>query len=345
MSSHAIAHPRPCPCPRHRRNELVIFIIALAIVLAALAERATAQNKVYWTEAGQIEARIRRANLDGTSVQTLLFDPVGSGTGNAQLSFPTSIQLDRQNQQMFWVDFGLDRISRASFTGAGVQTVFQAASTASLRASTLDVPNNRLYYSNFGNDTISRVNFDGTGNTTILTLPSASIPLGLSLDAAAGHIYFTDNGANMVRRVNLDGTGLVDLVTTGLDNPVNVQLDPINGKMYWVDFGNSSVSNSGRIERANLDGSNRQTLISNLPLPEDIALDVLAGQMYWTDGIADQILRANLDGTNVQVAVSGNGIDFPFSLALDVAVPEPTGAMIALLSGALIVRRRRRLVR
>ena len=183
-----------------------------------------------------------------------------------------------------------------SFTGAGVQSVYQAPSSASLRASTLDVPNNRLYYSNFGDDTINRVNFDGTGQTSILSLPSSSIPLGLSLDAGANQIYFTDNGTNAIRRVNTDGTGLVSLVTTGLDSPVNVQLDLIHGKMYWVDFGNVTVSNSGRIERSNLDGSDRETLISNLPLPEDIALDVLAGHLYWTDGITDQIFAPTSTG-------------------------------------------------
>jgi low density lipoprotein receptor-related protein 5/6 len=243
---------------------------------------------------------------------------------------------------MYWVDFGLDRISRATYTGGGITTVFQAPSTANLRASTLDVPNNRLYYTNFTDDTINRVNFDGTGNSIILDLPSNAIPLGLSLDGAANHIYFTDNGTNAIRRVNTDGTGLVDLITTGLDSPANVQLDLINGKMYWVDFGNVTQSNVGRIERANLDGSDRQTLLSNLPLPEDIALDVLGGKFYWTDGIDDVIRRANLDGSGAETVVSGNSIDFPFSLALDVPIPEPTCASIIVLAGAVLFRRRSR---
>ena len=316
------------------------FVLTV-LVIGVCAGAGLAQNKVYWTEAGQVESRIRRANLDGTSVQTLLFDPVGSGTGNAQLSFPTSIALDRDNQQMYWVDFGLDRISRSTFNGAGVTTLVQFPSAAQMRAVALDLPNNHMYFTNFTDDTINRANLDGSNPTIILDLPSATIPLGLNIDPGAGKIYFTDNGLNMIRRCNLDGTGLEDMVTTGLDSPVNVVLDLIHGKMYWVDFGVITQSNTGRIERANLDGSGRETLVSGLSLPEDIALDVLAGKFYWTDGIDDVIRRANLDGTGVEIAVSGNLIDFPFALALDVAIPEPGTGALAVLAIAGLLRRRR----
>ena len=40
-------------------------------------------------------------------------------------------------------------------------------------------------------------------------------------------------------------------------------------KMYWTDVG------TGTIERSNLDGSNRQTLVSGLSTPIALALDTL----------------------------------------------------------------------
>ena len=48
--------------------------------------------------------------------------------------------------------------------------------------------------------------------------------------------------------------------------------------MYWTDGGNN------KIQRANLDGSNVEDLItSGLTKPLGIALDVLGGKMYWVE--------------------------------------------------------------
>ena len=63
--------------------------------------------------------------------------------------------------------------------------------------------------------------------------------------------------------------------------------------MYWTDW------RASKIQRANLDGSNVEDLITTgLGSPTGIALDLVAGKMYWTDG--NTIQRANLDGTNIE---------------------------------------------
>ena len=49
-------------------------------------------------------------------------------------------------------------------------------------------------------------------------------------------------------------------------------------KMYWTDFG------TNKIQRANLDGSSVEELVTGLSVPIGIALDVSGGKMYWTDG-------------------------------------------------------------
>ena len=68
--------------------------------------------------------------------------------------------------------------------------------------------------------------------------------------------------------------------------------------IYWAD------QNTGGISRANLDGSQQQTLVTGQSSPTGIALDVGAGQMYWTNQSSNgAILRANLDGTGQQTLV------------------------------------------
>jgi len=74
------------------------------------------------------------------------------------------------------------------------------------------------------------------------------------------------------------------------------------GKIYWTDSGTGGDNplQDDKIQRANLDGSNVETLLTYenfLRVPRGIALDVAAGKMYWTDIVRDRIRRANLDGT------------------------------------------------
>ena len=89
---------------------------------------------------------------------------------------------------------------------------------------------------------------------------------------------------------------------------------PLNAtaqKMYWLD------EESDKIQRASVDGSNIEDLVTGLGTPEAIALDVSGGKMYWTDKGTDKIRRANLDGSNVEDLITG--LTIPEGIALDVA--------------------------
>lgn len=143
----------------------------------------------------------------------------------------------------------------------------------------------------------------------------------VNLDSnGAGFLYFVDNANDAIKRSALDGSGvqtLVDLRTRlgGVDGdylPRYIALDPAGGKMYWTD------SVAGKIQRANLDGSNIETLVSGFTGGglRDIKLDTTAGQMYWIDAAAQKIQRANLDGSGVQVIFFASSTG-PRGLALD----------------------------
>ena len=82
--------------------------------------------------------------------------------------------------------------------------------------------------------------------------------------------------------------------------------------MYWTD------GDTGKIQRANLDGSNVEVLVTKLDTPSSLALDVGAGKMYWgawdKDSRRGKIQRANLNGTNVRDIRKGLG--YPWDIAL-----------------------------
>jgi sugar lactone lactonase YvrE len=82
-------------------------------------------------------------------------------------------------------------------------------------------------------------------------------------------------------------------------------------KIYWTDEG------TNKIQRANLDGSSVEDLVTGLVVPVGIALDLAAGKMYWTEFGSHKIQRANLDGSSVEELITG--LSFPFGIALDPA--------------------------
>ena len=115
-----------------------------------------------------------------------------------------------------------------------------------------------------------------------------------------------------ILRATPEGTHLQILVDGLNPGTRGIALDVTSGKMYWTDV-------SGKIQRANLDGSDVEDVITGLSEPSAIALDVAAGKMYWTvfgDG-PRKIQRANLDGSNVENLVTG--LVGSSGIALDVA--------------------------
>ena len=83
-----------------------------------------------------------------------------------------------------------------------------------------------------------------------------------------------------------------------------------NRELFWTDWGSPA-----KIEKASMDGSNRQILHSTgLVWPNDIALDYSTRRAYWVDAFLDRIQHSNYDGTNRVTLISG--LDHPFSLTI-----------------------------
>ena len=131
-------------------------------------------------------------------------------------------------------------------------------------------------------------------------------------------IYWPDWDTGKIHHVDLDGSNVRTLVT-GAGYPSSTALDIAGEKIYWTNSGVRFVTEvktpNGKIQCADLDGSNIRDLVTGLEFPYRMALDIARGKMYWTG--ENKIQRANLDGSNVQDIVTGVGE--PISIALDVA--------------------------
>ena len=129
-------------------------------------------------------------------------------------------------------------------------------------------------------------------------------------------LYWTEDAGDSsnIRQLNLINGQTQDIVT-GLDAlpPNDIAVDPLGRKVYWSDD-----YLADRIQRTNLDGTDRQDVVGNLS-PTGIALDVSGGKIYWANNgfPDDKIQRADLDGANVEDVITG--LDRPKYIALDVS--------------------------
>src|SRR5262249_55923885 len=114
-------------------------------------------GKMYWTDV--TDSTIRRANLDGSSIQDLL----NLGIENQ----PNAIALEPTGRKMYWteIDFStsglnaLDKIRRANLDGSGVETLVSGRRHSFGLA--VDGAGGKMYW--FDASTIRRANLDGSG--------------------------------------------------------------------------------------------------------------------------------------------------------------------------------------
>jgi low density lipoprotein-related protein 2 len=78
------------------------------------------------------------------------------------------------------------------------------------------------------------------------------------------------------------------------DTPVVIAVNPKLKYLYWIVQGQFA-----KLERSNLDGSNRTTLISaEILSPTDLYVEPRSGDVYWSDNIKDRVEKCDWDGKN-----------------------------------------------
>lgn len=121
---------------------------------------------------------------------------------------------------------------------------------------------------------------------------------------AGGRLFVTDLSGGRIFTTNPDGSDKRILVT-GCHNPDGIVVDADAGHIYWTNMGIPS-RNDGSIERADLNGKNRQTIVPEggaTFTPKQIHLDKESGKLYWSDREGMRVMRSNLDGTKIETLV------------------------------------------
>jgi DNA-binding beta-propeller fold protein YncE len=232
---------------------------------------------IYWTNMGNPSANdgsIDRADLDGGNL-TVIIPPGGTFT-------PKQLQLDKENSKLYWSDREGMRVMRAYLDGSNIETLIETGHGEADRRNprnwcvgmALDVAGRKLYWTQKGNDNagegrIFRASLEipkgqsaANRNDIELLFDGLPEPIDLDIDPVNRLMYWTDRGdpprGNTVNRAPLDAEPGSrkdpEIVFTHLMEAIGLSLDVKSGRMFLTDFGGSVYS-------ANLDGSNKKTLL------------------------------------------------------------------------------------
>ena len=227
---------------------------------------------MYWTSG----CKIQRANLDGSNVEELVPSSEGIKEG---------IALDIDGNKMYWTLWNAttNKIQRANLDGSDVEDII--ADLKSPRGIALDVPNGKMYWTDLGAGKIQRANLDGSDLEDIIT--DLMGPNGIALDLDENKIYWADEFSGKIQCVNFDGSNLktlfvrygkfigtainIPLDILGLkiyyaNSPIGIALDISGEKIYWT------TPHRHKVQRANLDGSNIEDVVTDSTLTIGIAL-------------------------------------------------------------------------
>ena len=125
-------------------------------------------------------------------------------------------------------------------------------------------------------------------------------------------MYWTDWGAtSKIEQAEMDGSARRTIVTGNLVWPNGLTIDQATNRLFWTD------AKLDKIEVSDLNGENRQLIMSSSANIHPYGLAVYLDILYWTDWNTKSISRYNLSSGNQDIVV--NGLQKP----MDIHVFDP----------------------
>lgn len=265
--------------------------------------------------------RVFSINSDGSDSRTLV-------TG---CRLPDGIAVDLEAGHLYWTDMGVPsrndgKIERADLDGANRKTIIPEGATFTPKQIHLDKKNHKLYWSDREGMRVMRSSLDGSQIETLVEAGSGegdrSNPsnwcVGITVDTDRGHIYWTQKGPEKgehgrIFRANIEipagqtaaNRQDITVLFDGLPEPIDLELDLRNRRLYWTDRGDPPRGNT--VNRTFVDGKLSQEIVFNhLMEGIGIALDVPGDRMFVTD-LAGSVYSARLDGTEKKLLAFAQG--------------------------------------
>ncbi len=237
-----------------------------------------AAGHIYWTNMGdpkRNDGSILRSDLNGQNMVTIV--PPGA------TFTPKQLQLEKRAGKLYWSDREGMRVMRANLDGSEIETLVDTSGGDSRPGSdprkwcvgvAVDTHGGKFYWtqkggSDAGVGRICRANIEiprgqSAENRRDIELLYDNLPepIDLDLDPVNRTLYWTDRGdpprGNTVNRAPMDPEAedgkAPQILVTHLMEGIGLALDLKGGRMFITDF-------AGSVYSADLDGSNRRTLL------------------------------------------------------------------------------------
>jgi sugar lactone lactonase YvrE len=282
----------------------LIGLLLLILLFVTQSFTLRAQNKIFYIH--DRDSKIQRANLNGSNLEDIVV---------SRLDGPTDIEVDSENNQLFWSETGkvLKYDPNNDQIDVLVEYQSEGAFTTNITAISLDMSAGKIYWINGGDRRIERSDLDGYNFEIVYSGSEMSNSLSMEVDPNNQKIYWSTLGGS-IRSMDYDGTGIESIVTDDIYQPSGLIMDSVNDKLYWTDL----VGNE--VKRSNLDGSGIEEVIStDLENPEDLVFNEDMSKLYILDkgefGDGGKLLQVNINGTEIGEIISDLGD--PAALAFD----------------------------
>ncbi|XP_064097645.1 low-density lipoprotein receptor-related protein 6-like [Macrobrachium nipponense] len=193
-----------------------------------------------------------------------------------------SIDFDSIDNRLYWTDISVKSISRAFMNGSQLEPVIEFGLEYP-EGMAVDWLARNIYWTDMGNNRIEVARLDGTSRRVLLWQNIAS-PRSIALDPGQGFMYWSEWGEEpRISRAHLDASQPLTIVTD-MGRANGLTIDFKDSRLFWTDI------DKMLIESSDLDGHNRQVIVSNLPQPYGLTL--YEDYVYWADWKTGTIERA-----------------------------------------------------
>lgn len=278
------------------------YFVALLFIFFNLGV-AYAQPSIYMVRQTGVLAK---ANIDGSNF-TVLNDDIGQGNG---------VAIDAAAGKVYYSDGAGGTIKRANLDGTGEETIVGVA--GNVFGIELDLKNNRLYWVDRSASEVKYVNLSSPSTVNTLTTINGAFSVTVIVDTINNKVYYNHvgNGNNNGEIVCYDlSNNTENIIVSGLDFPSGMVL--FENKIYWTDF------DDGTIIRADLDGTNMETIEMGVVQAIGLAIDPTSRKIYISQqGGAQDVYCSSVDDASNDNVMIIDGTGTPEHIALLLTSPE-----------------------
>ncbi len=277
-------------------------------------------------EPGIDAGTVLQINSDGSAPKSLV-------SGQA---LPDGIAIDHDSERMFWTCMGVPgekdgAVYSAKIDGADQRTVVGSGKINTPKQLCLDTAAQKVYFCDREGCFVYRCNYDGSdlevlvrnGGSASHTTGQANAMnwcVGIAVSPSRGKFYWSQKGPSKGGRGRIfcanivmpEGTTAetrddVKCILYGLPEPIDLEIDEKNGRLYWTDRGELPWGNS--VSRVDLSDNGLPILKDPAILPSKMVtarrfneaiglkIDGKNNRLYVTD-LGGSVYVCNLDGTN-----------------------------------------------